>query len=152
MDDLFEPVWEKLNGGETVSVVLTDVIWGTNTVMGKAVPSKQVVQVGGNMPTFMRVRFVSVSGLVVLSLDSLSNVLPHRPVLRDDCCNYVELCAGMCASSFGFCQVGFRHRCSVEWQSALVDLHRRIHPSVPVIHADICDCDTACEVHAVRPE
>ena len=124
-------------------------------------PSNQVVQVGGDMPleaagfsclTFMRVRFVSVSGLVVLSLDSLSHVLPHRPVLRDDCWNYVELCAGMSASSFGFCHVGFRHRCSVEWQSALVDLHRRIHPSVPVIHADIGECDTACKVHAVCPE
>lgn len=161
LEDLFEPTWATLERGAAVSVVVSDVIWDTNALMGRTVPHNKVIRINGTLPTetagfpcltFLQAKFERFSGLVELSVDSGTCVLPHRPILRDDVLNYVELCSGMSTSSFGFCHVGFRHKCSVEWQSSLVDLHRRVHPTVPVLHADICARDTAKKIHDVCPD
>ena len=55
-------------------------------------------------------------------------------------------------SAFGFSKAGFRHRCYVEWQSSLLNLHRRIHPGIPVVHADICAPDAAWKIFQERSE
>ena len=159
--DLFEPVWTALTPGQRVSVVLRDVIWHETAVVGVSIPGGQVVRVSGvvnpeaaGFPrlTVLAGSFVSCTSLADLSLDSQSSILPHRPVLHEDVLNYVELCAGMGTSSFGFSKVGFRPRCAVEWQAALVDLHSRIHPGVPVIHADVCEESTVAKIHQVWPD
>lgn len=159
--DLFEPVWTNLVGGQLVSVVVKDVIWHASALTGVTVPGEQRIRVSGTFHsevvgfprlTVLRATFVRLSGLVDLTLDSSASLLPHRPVIHEDVLNYVELCAGMGASSFGFSKVGFHPRCAVEWQAALVDLHRRVHPEVPVLHADICHEDTAAKVFEVWPE
>ena len=46
-------------------------------------------------------------------------------------------------SALGFTQAGFVQKCAVELQPKLADLHRSLHPSVPVLTADITDVTTA---------
>ena len=159
--DLFEPVWSLHGPGDRVNVVLKEVIWHETAVLGVSIPGGQVVRVSGAVNpeaagfprlTVLAGSFVALSSLVDLTVDSVSSVLPHRPVLHEDVLNYVELCAGMGTSSFGFSKVGFRPRCAVEWQSSLVDLHCRVHPGVPVIHADVCDMSTVAKIHHVWPD
>ena len=55
-------------------------------------------------------------------------------------------------SALGFTQAGFVQKCAVELQPKLADLHRSLHPSVPVLTADITDVTTAARIHEVCPE
>lgn len=158
---IFEPVWGSLAIGSTVSVVLKDVVWDGNAAMGVTVPGGHNLRISGDLNpdavgfpkiTVLGAKFVRLGGLIDLTLSDASSLLPHRPLLQEDVMNYVEVCAGMGVSSFGFSKVGFRHRCAVEWQESLVDLHRRIHPKVPVIHADVCSESTARLIREACPE
>lgn len=159
--DLFEPTWSSLLADQKVDVVLKDVIWDGHAAMGVSCPGEQAIRISGNIPpeavgfprvTVLAATFVRLSGLVDLHLGPSAVLLPHRPVLHEDVLNYVELCAGMGATAFGFSKVGFHQRCAVEWQSSLVASHQRVHPGVPTVHADICLADTVARIYEVWPD
>ena len=159
--DLFVPQWTTLVAGQRTNLVVKDIIWDHGSAMGMAFPGEQMVRFHGNIPpevigfprvTVLSAVFERLSSLVDLSLDATSVLLPHRSVLHEDVMNYIELCSGMGTSAFGFAKVGFRQRCAVEWQSALADLHARIHPGIPVICTDICAADTAAKIFQVWPD
>ena len=158
---LFNPDWSKLTSGVRVSIVVTDLVWSGNTGLGRLTPGEQRVRLVGLVPpevagvltvTFLDAVFLDSSSLVDLSLDSSSLALCHKPFQVSHVNNYVELCAGGGFSSIGFTQVGFVPRCAVEIQPKLAELHRRLHPNVPVLNADITDDRTAAQIHAVCPE
>ena len=158
---LFIPDWSKLTSGDRVSVVITDLVWDGNTGLGRLTPGEQRVRLVGLVPpsvagvltvTFLDAVFLDFSSLVDLSLDSASLALCHQPLQVSHLRNLVELCAGGGFSSIGFTQVGYVHRCAVELQPKLADLHRRLHPGVPVLTADITDDRTAALIHAECPE
>eukprot|EP00435_Cladocopium_sp_Y103_P020978 s358_g5.t1 len=136
--------------------------WGENTGIGRLIPGGQVVRINGLVPpeapgfakiTVVGATFLSLSSVVDLGLDELSRVLCHQPVTADSLFNLVELCAGAGLSSVGFQRVGFRHRCAVELQPSLAELHRQLHPDVPVVCADITVDATACAIfdHCSEP-
>lgn len=158
---LYVPDWTRLSTGDKVSVVITDVIWHGNTGLGKTSPGEQRVRFTGLFPpeafsassvTLLRATFLDLSGLLDLSVDASCQVLSHRRPHVSHVSNYVELCAGGGFSALGFAQAGFVQKCAVELQPKLADLHRSLHPSVPVLTADITDVTTAARIHEVCPE
>ena len=158
---LYNPDWSKLPTGSRVSVVVTDLVWKENTGLGKLSPGEQRVRLVGIVPpgaldsltvTVLDAVFLDFSDLVDLSLDSSSHAFCHVPFQVSHINNYVELCAGGGFSSLGFSQVGFVPRCAVEVQPKLAELHRQLHPSVPVLTADITCDRVAAQIHEVCPE
>ena len=158
---LFCPQWSCLSNGAPVSLVVDNVIWAQNCGVGKAVPGGQVVRLVGLIPpevtsatkvTVVSASFLSAGPVVDLVLDDSSLVLAHRPLSADHVFNLVELCSGVGISSIGFSRVGFRHRCSVERQPKLAELHSLLHPQVPIVCADITQDTTAGLVFAHCPD
>jgi len=142
-------------------MVIDNVIWAQNSGVGKAVPGGQVVRLVGLIPpevtsatkvTVVSASFLSAGPVVDLVLDDSSLVLAHRPLSADHVFNLVELCSGVGISSIGFSRVGFRHRCSVERQPKLAELHSLLHPQVPIVCADITQDTTAGLVFAHCPD
>lgn len=153
--DLFAPDWTKVSIGSRVNVVVHRLVHEKNVAIGKVCPGDQVVRmVGISTPEPKGVHAVSLLNAVVvevgtvvdLSLDSDSHVLVHRPMVGADVFNYVEVCAGIGLSSIGFSRVGFIPKCAVELQPSLAALHATLHPEVPVICADINNCDVAAKI------
>ena len=160
---LFVPTWTCLNNGSTVSIVLDNMIWSENSGVGTTVPGGQVVRICGLIPpgvteatkiTVLGASFLSCGSVVDLVLDSSCTVLAHKPLCASHVFNLVELCAGVGLSSVGFCRAGFHHKCSVEKQPKLAELHMQIHPGVPVVCSDVSLDSTAglifaqCSDHA----
>ena len=115
-------------------------------------PGGQVIRVNGLVPphaveasrvTVLNATFLSLGLVVDLVVDVDSHFLCHKPLTADHVWNLTELCAGVGLSSLGFTRVGFRHRCAVECQPKLAELHSQIHPGVPVVSADITQDATA---------
>ena len=164
MDDLqwlFTPNWQETPIGSRVSVVVTDIVWHGSTGVGKVTPGEQRTRVVGLVPpeafgvstvTLLSATFLDLSPMVELSVDASSSVLCHRLPQMSHVHNYVELCAGGGFSSLGFSHVGFVPKCAVELQPKLAALHKTMHPSVPVLTADITDDSTAAKIHAICPE
>ena len=157
LDYLFRPQWSCLSNGASVSLVVDNIIWAPNSGVGKVVPGEQVVRLVGLIPpevtsaskvTVVSASFLSDGPVVDLVLDDSSLVLAHRPLTADHVFNLVELCSGAGISSIGFSRVGFRHRCSVEQQPKLAELHSLLHPGVPIVCADITQDVTASLVFA----
>ena len=120
-----------LSNGAPVSVVIDSLIWAQNSGVGKVVPGEQVVRLVGLIPskvTVLSASFLSAGPVVDLVLDDTSLVLAHQPLSADHVFNLVELCSGVGISSIGFSRAGFRHRCSVERQPKLAELHSLLHP------------------------
>ena len=90
--------------------------------------------------------------MVELSVDTSCSVLCHSQPQVSHVHNYIELCAGGGFSSLGFSHVGFVPKCAVELQPKLSALHQSMHPTVPVLTADITDDCTAARIHAICPE
>lgn len=164
MDDLrflYTPDWVKFKPGDKTTVVVSELVWRNGIGIGKATPGEQPIRVMGMIPeeafgfstvALLDATFLHWGSLVDLSVDSDCCVLCQRAPQVSHIHNYVELCAGAGFSSLGFTQVGFVPRCAVELQPKLAELHRRLHPSVPVLVADICDHRTAAAIHRVCPE
>ena len=160
-DSLFRPQWSCLSNGAPVSVVIDSLIWAQNSGVGKVVPGEQVVRLVGLIPpevtsaskvTVLSASFLSAGPVVDLVLDDTSLVLAHQPLSADHVFNLVELCSGVGISSIGFSRAGFRHRCSVERQPKLAELHSLLHPGVPIVCADITHDTTASLVFAHCPD
>ena len=158
---LYSPDWQRLQPGDKVSVVIIDLVWQDGIGIGKVTPGEQPVRVVGLIPkevcgfptaAFLDVTFLHWGSLVDLSVSSDSCVFGHCPPQVSHIHNFVELCAGAGFSSMGFTHVGFDQKCAVELQPKLADLHRRLHPSVPVVVADICEDRTAAAIHRICPE
>jgi len=158
---LFTPNWQSTPIGSRVSVVVTDIVWHGSTGVGKVTPGEQRTRVVGLVPpeafgvstvTLLSATFLDLSPMVELSVDASSSVLCHSLPQMSHVHNYVELCAGGGFSSLGFSHVGFMPKCAVELQPKLAALHKTMHPSVPVLTADITDDSTAAKIHAICPE
>ena len=145
--DLFVPDWKTLQTGKRISIVIDVDTWSEKVCLGRVFPGEQVVRVVGEVPyeacgfPRLTVLDVCVVGLcpLTLAVDSSSAVLMHPPMDLDDLSNYVEVCAGMACSSFGFEHAGFRPRVAVELQPKLADLHKLIRPDVATIQGDVSD-------------
>eukprot|EP00435_Cladocopium_sp_Y103_P076208 s462_g81.t1 len=155
LPNLFVPDWKSLNPSDRVQVVVKDLVVDKHVAVGRLIPGDQVVRISGLLPpavedctkvTFVQASFLACTSVVDLAVDDVSHVLCHRPLTVDRLSNLVEVCAGAGISSLGFCQVGFRHRCAVEIQPLLAQLHESIHQGVPVVCADITDDKTAALV------
>ena len=158
---LYNPDWTRLTSGSRVSVVVTDLIWQGLTCVGKLCPGEQRVRVVGCFPpeacgfptlALLDAVFLDFSGLVDLSVDESSCVLCHGPPQVSHVQSYIEVCSGAGFSGLGFKHAGFHPKCAVELQPKLAELHRSIHPGIPVINADITDDRTAALIHQVCPE
>eukprot|EP00438_Fugacium_kawagutii_P034754 Skav221193 [mRNA] locus=scaffold3557:101113:110462:+ [translate_table: standard] len=123
--------------------------------MGSAVPGGQLVRVTGHFPaesesfhtiTLVDVEVTDLSPVISCKVTDPRQVLLHQQIHRDHLQNVYELCSGASLTSFGFAQAGFKHMCSVEVQPKLADLHRTLHPNVPVINASVLDASVVCEI------
>ena len=159
--NLFVPTWTCLSNGATVSVVLDSMIWCDNAGVGRAIPGGQVVRVCGLIPpeaagaskiSVLGASFLSCGAVVDLVLDANCTVLAHKPLCVDHVFNLVELCSGVGLSSVGFSRAGFTHKCSVEKQPKLAELHLQLHPGVPVVCSDVALDSTAGLVFAHCPD
>ena len=160
-DHLFRPSWSCLSNGSSVSVVVDNIIWSPNSGVGKVIPGEQVVRLVGLIPpevtgasrvSVVSASFLSAGAVVDLVLDESSVILPHRPLCADHVFNLVEICSGVGLSSIGFTRAGFRHKCSVECQPKLAELHSLLHPGIPIVCADITQDVTASQVFAHCPD
>eukprot|EP00435_Cladocopium_sp_Y103_P046929 s615_g13.t1 len=146
LQSLFIPNWSCLKADSKVTVVVKDVVWGNNAGVGRLVPGEQMVRLTGLVPphaagatkvTVLDACFLSSDVGVDLALDEHSRVLCHLPLCVDHVMNLTELCSGAGLSSVGFKRAGFHHKCAVERQPKLAELHTLLHPGVPVVCADI---------------
>ena len=158
---LFTPKWEGMAVGTKVSVVVTDLVWQGSTGVGRITPGEQRTRIVGLFPpeafgvstvTLLHATFLDLSSMVELSVDASCSVLCHSQPQVSHVHNYIELCAGGGFSSLGFSHVGFVPKCAVELQPKLSALHQSMHPTVPVLTADITDDRTAAQIHAICPE
>ena len=158
---LFTPKWEGMAVGTKVSVVITDLVWQGSTGIGRITPGEQRTRIVGLFPpeafgvstvTLLQATFLDLSCMVELSVDTSCSVLCHSQPQVSHVHNYIELCAGGGFSSLGFSHVGFVPKCAVELQPKLSALHQSMHPTVPVLTADITDDCTAARIHAICPE
>ena len=150
---LFHPRWFETESGTKVSVVVDCLTHSPEVVLALSVPDGQRIRlVGAVNHSIQGCRRLSVfgalldfpkelPGVIDLLLTDSTYVFAHglRPV--GDLGRVVELCAGVACSSVGLSSAGFSHVASVEWRAPFVQLHRSLHPKVPVIEGDINDPD-----------
>ena len=151
--NLFHPRWFETESGTKVSVVVDCLTHSPEVVLAVSVPDGQRIRlVGAINHGIQGCRRLSVfgalldfpkelPGVVDLLLTDSTSVFAHGLRLVGDMVRVVELCAGVACSSVGLSSAGFSHVASVEWRAPFVQLHRSLHPEVPVIEGDINDPD-----------
>eukprot|EP00438_Fugacium_kawagutii_P024860 Skav221761 [mRNA] locus=scaffold490:25889:30370:+ [translate_table: standard] len=116
--------------------------------LSNTVPDGQMVRLVGSFPdpvmpagrvTALNVAVSFNSPFVDLTFDSASEMICHPQLESSHVKNVVEFCAGMGATAIGLQHAGFTPKCAVEWKEKLADLHRSVHPTVPVVTGDVCD-------------
>ena len=152
---LFEAFWPKVDDGSSHDVVLQLTYVGCDMSLALVLPSGTCCTIKGLnhdhhhgsslITVFHAVASIS-GGCLEFLISPSSRVIAHAPPSVDECSRLVEFCAGMGASAIGFAAAGFRHVCAIEWQESLADMHKRVHPSVPVIHGDIGCSGTLVEL------
>ena len=149
--NLFIPNWFATERGTKISVVVDCLTHTPELILAASVPDGQKIRLIGAIDGGVQgCRRMSVFGAVLdfprdmpgvvdLLLTDSTSVFAHglRPV--KEMVRLVELCAGAACSSVGLSSAGFSHVASVEWRAPFVQLHRSLHPGVPVIEGDIND-------------
>lgn len=80
-----------------------------------------------------------VPDCVDLLVTDATEVFAHGLCPVSSMTRLVELCAGVACSSTGLSFAGFTHVASLEWKGPFVQLHRSLHPGIPVIEGDVND-------------
>ena len=156
---LFEPCWSKINIGSTVDVVVQLTCVGSDLSLGLVLPSRSPCSITGLAPTglspcvtLFAASVGSTGERIDLQLSPASTVRSHGLPSVCDVLHLVEFCAGMGASSLGLQAAGFEQVCAVEWKPAFVELHKSIHPQVPVVAGNIGNTETLKAVHQKVPK
>ena len=147
----FAPVWQMLEKGNVVSVVVDCLVFSSTQVLGVSVPDGRRVRLIGEICQKVKGcrRMTVLDAVFDLSVDPLDSVdllvtdstlvIAHGLSPASDMWNFVELCAGVSCTSVGLTSAGFNHIGSVEWRPKLAQLHSTCHAGVPVITGDITE-------------
>lgn len=142
---VFEPCWNSTQPGDRVSVLVQISVWGNKLGIGEVIPSNRKIRLYGVLPddidmyrkvTVLDAMCKQADPFIDLVCDEHSVVRMHWIPDESHMHNLVECCAGMGGSSWGFIHNGFNLRCAVEWKCRLAELHRQMHPTIPVVEED----------------
>ena len=157
-ESLFEPQWAHVPTGTTVDVVVQIHCYGDEVSLATTVPNGISCQIRGSWPCTACPGRFTLFGATVHSLDPLLLVISPSTVVRSHSLPssstlpaFVEICAGLGGSSFGLEFAGFRLCATVEWMTKLAELHRSMHPGIPVVVGDIGQSTTLQNLHETCP-
>eukprot|EP00435_Cladocopium_sp_Y103_P060183 s1324_g22.t1 len=154
---LLNPDWSSVMKGSKVSVVVEDLLWDESMVMAKSFPDGQLIRIMGLTSQHQGCARLTLLDAIVdfsspyvdLLVSDETCVVTHHVRPLHGIWQFVEMCAGAGISSTGLEKAGFTHACSVELRPKLVELHKRLHPQVPIITGDIVNTSLLKELHAL---